>query len=66
VLFDHFSRKISILRNTGEILVAFASLGLGVADEHDNREQVEVIDVAAGISCFDLRRGFAENSEASS
>ena len=66
VLFDHFSRKISVFRNAGELLVAFASLGFGVGDELDNRERVEVMDITTGNSCFDLRREFAENSESAS
>jgi hypothetical protein len=66
VLFDHFSRKTSVFRNAGEVLVAFASLGFGVGDEHDNGERVEVMDITTGNSCFDLRREFAENSESAS
>jgi len=65
-LFDHFNRRVSVLRSTGEILVAFASLGMGVGDEQDNHEQVEVMDIATGNFCFDLRRGFAENAESPS
>jgi hypothetical protein len=63
MLFDHFSRRISILRNTSEILVAFAILGLGVGDEQDNREEVQVLDTSTGAPCFDWKRSFPEGSE---
>lgn len=66
VLFDVFSRRISVFRNAREVLVMFATLGLGVGDEQDNHEQVEVMDITTGSSCFDLRREFAENSESAS
>jgi hypothetical protein len=60
-----FSRKISVFRRAGEVLVTFASLGFGVGDEHDNRERVEVMDISTGNSFLDLRQSFAENSESS-
>ena len=64
LLFDHFDRKISVLRKTGEILVAVTTLGMGVGDEQDNREEVQVLDTVTGASCFDWKRRFPEGSEA--
>ena len=64
VLFDHFDRKISVARNTGEILGAVMTLGMGVGDEQDNREEVQVLDTITGASCFDWKRQFPEGSEA--
>ena len=64
ILFDNFSRKISMLRNAGEILVAVGTLGMGVADEQDNREEVLVLDTSSGGSCFDWKRSFPEGSAA--
>lgn len=66
MLLDRFTRKVSVFRNAGEVLVTFANLGLGVGDEQDNRERVVVIDITTGNSCLDLRRSFVENSESSS
>jgi len=62
-LFNRFSRRISIFRNAGEIFVALATMGLGVGDELDNRQEVEVLDTFTGKSCFDWKRSFPENSE---
>jgi len=64
LLFDHFDRRISALRNTGEILVAVTTLGLGVGDKQSNREEVQVLDTVTGASCFDWKRRFPEGSEA--
>ena len=66
VLFNYFSRKVSVLRSAGEIVTAVETLGMGIGDEMDNRQEVEVADVATGKFCFDLRRSFAENSESAS
>jgi hypothetical protein len=63
MLFDHYSRRISIFRSAGEDFVAFATLGMGVGDELDNRQEVEVLDTFTSASCFDWKRGFPENSE---
>jgi len=62
MLFDHFSRRISIFRNAGEIFVAFATLGMGVSDEMDNREEIRVLDTSTGGWCFDWKRSFPEGS----
>jgi hypothetical protein len=62
VLFHHFDRKISFFRGTREILVMFAMIGLGVADEQDNREEVQVIDAASGRPCFDWKQRIPEGS----
>lgn len=64
VLFDHFDRKISVLRNTGEILVGVMTLGMGIGDQLDNREEAQVFDTVTGASCFDWKRRFPEGSEA--
>ncbi len=66
VLFDHFSRNISAGQNVREILVMLGTVGLGVVNQAPNREDVEVVEIATGNSCFILRRAFAANSEASS
>lgn len=66
LLFNHFSGKMSVFRAAGEVLVAFATAGMGANDEADNREQVEVLDINTGESCFDLHQGFAKGSESSS
>jgi hypothetical protein len=62
IMFDNFDRKISILRNVGEILLAVGTLGAGVADEQSNREEVLVLDTATGDACFDWKRTFPEGS----
>jgi hypothetical protein len=62
MLFDHYSRRISILRSAGEDFVAFATLGMGVSDELDNREEVRVIDTSTGGWCFDWKRSFPKGS----
>jgi hypothetical protein len=58
MLFDFWSRKVSFWRNAGETAVAFATLGMGVGDEEDNREEIRVIDTTSGAKCFDLHRSF--------
>ena len=62
ILFENFDRKISFLRNAGEIFVALASLGTGVGDEQDNREEVLVLDTFTGDTCFDWKRSFREDT----
>jgi hypothetical protein len=64
ILFDNFDRKISMFRNAGEILLAVGTLGTGVGDEQDNREEVLVLDTSSGDSCFDWKRSFPEGSVA--
>jgi hypothetical protein len=64
ILFDNFGRKISIFRNAGELALAVGTLGMGVADEQDNREEVVVLDTATGDSCFDWKRSFPMGSVA--
>jgi hypothetical protein len=39
---------------------------MGVGDEIDNGEEIEVVDITTVRSCFKLRRSFAENSESAS
>ena len=56
LLFHYFDRKISAVRSVGEDVVATATLGLGVPDEQDNREQIQVVDTTNGNSCFDWKR----------
>lgn len=58
----NYSRKISFLRNAGEIAVAFATLGMGVADQQDNREEIRVVDTRSGSVCFDRWRSFPMGS----
>ena len=57
LLFHHLDRKISAVRSVGEDVLAIATLGLGVGDEQDNREQIRVVDTTNGNSCFDWKRG---------
>lgn len=61
LLFDYTSRKVSALRNVGEIVLAFTFFA--AADEKDNREEVQVVDTLTGGTCFDWRRRFAMGSE---
>jgi hypothetical protein len=58
LLFDSWSRKVSFWRNSAEIAVAFATLGMGVGDEEDNREEFRVVDTTSGAICFDQHRSF--------
>jgi hypothetical protein len=60
ILFDNFDRKISIVRKSGEALLAIGTLGAGALDEQDNREEVRVLDTSSGDSCFDWKRSFPE------
>jgi hypothetical protein len=64
ILFDNFDRKISIVRKSGEALLAIGTLGAGALDEQDNREEVLVLDTSSGDSCFDWKRSFSEGSVA--
>lgn len=52
----NFDRKVSFLRHAGEILIAITTLGMGVSDEVDNREQIRVVDTTDGSVCFDRLR----------
>jgi hypothetical protein len=56
LLFHSFDRKISAVRSVGEDVLAIATLGLGVADQQDNREEIRVVDTTNGNSCFDWKR----------
>jgi len=58
LLSVNFSRKISFLHRAGEILVAITTLGMGVSDEVDNREEIRVVDTRTGGMCFDRLRSF--------
>jgi hypothetical protein len=62
ILFDNFDRKISIVRKSGEALLAIGTLGAGATDEQDNRQEVVVLDTSSGDSCFDWKRSFQEGS----
>lgn len=57
LLFHHLDRKISAVRSVGEDVLAIATLGLGVADEQANREEIRVVDTTNGNSCFDWKSG---------
>ena len=63
VLFNCWSRKVSLLRNAGELAIAFTTLGMGVGDQQDNREEIRVIDATSGRVCFDLHRSFLIGTE---
>ena len=63
LLFDYGSRKISVFRNVGEVALALGTLGAGVEDQLDNRQEVQVVDTVTGGLCFDWRRSFAMGSE---
>jgi hypothetical protein len=58
LLFDYRDRKVSLLRNAGEIVRMFVTLGMS-GEEWPNREEVRVVDTLTGRSCLDWRRSFA-------
>jgi hypothetical protein len=58
LLFDYRDRKVFLLRNAGEIVRMFATLGMS-GEEWPNREAVRVVDTLTGKSCVDWRRSFA-------
>jgi hypothetical protein len=62
LLYDYRDRKVfllrNLLRNAGEIVRMFATLGMS-GEEWPNREAVRVVDTLTGKSCLDWRRSFA-------
>ena len=62
LLFDYRDRKVFLLRNAGEIIQMFATLGMS-GEEWPNREAVRVVDTLTGKSCLDWRRSFATASD---
>lgn len=55
LLYDHYTRHVSFLRSAGEITLALATLGIGVADETANGETVRIVDTLTGNFCFELK-----------
>jgi hypothetical protein len=55
LLYDQTFRKVSALKNAGELAVAILTLGVGVLDEVDNSEAVRVLDTTTGERCFDWK-----------
>jgi len=53
LIYDHYTRHISLLRNAGETALAVATLGVGAVDETANGETVRVLDTATGKTCFE-------------
>jgi hypothetical protein len=53
VLYDRYTRKVSLTRRISEDAVAVGTLGLGVANEESNGELVRVIDMNSGNICFE-------------
>lgn len=53
MLYDQYTRHVSVFQRFGEYAVAIASLGLGVADENSNGELVRVVDTTNGKICFE-------------
>ena len=58
LLYDYKDRKVFQLRNAGEIIRMFVTLGMS-GEEWPNREEVRVVDTSTGKSCLDSRRSFA-------
>jgi len=58
LLFDHTSRRVSVLRNVGENALEVALLGNAGLELRNNRQEVRVVDTVTGASCFDWRRSF--------
>lgn len=63
LLFDYTSRDVSPFRTFGQVALAVGTLGAGVADQLDNRQNVKVLDTVSGASCFEWHRQFAMGSE---
>lgn len=63
LLFDCTSRKVSFFRNLGEVMLVFATLGMAVGEEYDNREEIRAVDTTSGAICFDLNRKFPMGTE---
>jgi hypothetical protein len=63
LLFDDTSRKVTVFRSVGEIALALGTLGAGVGDQFDNRQEVRVVDTVTGGFCFDWRRSFLMGAE---
>lgn len=56
--YDYRDRKVFLLRNAGEIIRMFVTLGMS-GEEWPNREAIRVVDTLTGKSCLDSRRSFA-------
>jgi hypothetical protein len=65
LLYDRYTRHVSILQRTGEYAIALASIGFGAVDEKANGEFVRVIDTVNGRTCFEWRSsaGIAEEGQ---
>jgi hypothetical protein len=55
ILFDWSTRHVSPLRSVTEVAEALGTLGVGAPDQHDNGEEVRVIDAVSGRVCFDWK-----------
>jgi hypothetical protein len=58
LLFDCKSRKVSTVRNVGEIALEIALVGNADLQPLNNRQQVVVVDTLTGATCFDWGRSF--------
>src|SRR5260370_30294957 len=65
LLFDYRSRKVTVFRSVGEIALAVGTLGAGVGDQLDNRQEVRVVDTVTGGFFFEWRRRFLMGGELS-
>ena len=57
LLYDYKDRKVFLLRNAGEIIRMFVTLGMS-GEEWPNREEIRVVDTPTGKRCLDSRRSF--------
>jgi len=53
LLYDRYTRHVSIGQRIKEDATAIATMGMGVADEEANGEMVRVIDTVNGKQCFE-------------
>ncbi|MGA2352925.1 MAG: hypothetical protein ABSG02_00415 [Terriglobales bacterium] len=53
ILYDRYTRHISLAQKAEEDAVAVVTLGVGVGDEGANAEMVQVIDTRSGKKCFE-------------
>jgi hypothetical protein len=56
VLYDRYTRKVSLARTITEDDAAVGTLGLGVANERSNGELVRAIDMNRNNVCFEWRQ----------
>jgi hypothetical protein len=52
MLFDNYTRTVSVLQKATETFVAWATLGLGAPPEESNGEIIRVVDTTTGNTCF--------------